>query len=215
MSSHSKGNEKNSKPPETREETEGPHPAELVADGQSGYEEQQTGIKLSYVLREDEIYECLKRSGFLRADGRTFAPEIAGLAILAVVFLVIGAVTYRGLFYLCAALCAAALAVLGAVPYRNSRVRAHAVADGHTIRMEVYPDRIRIVRGAERREIPLDGTAECAQIEDMIVLYVPEADGRKAGRRMIILPLRCVGPRVLPEVQAMILAGTRPKKIPR
>lgn len=213
MSSHSKENETTSKPPETREETEGPHPAQPVADGYGGYEE-QAGIELSYILSEDEIYECLKRSGFLRTNGRMFAPAIAGLAVLAVVFLVIGATTYQSLFYLCAALCAALLVVLGVSPYRNGRTRAHDGADGRTIRMEVYPDRIRVSRGTKRWDVPLDGTAECAQTENMIVLYVPEPDGpkREADRRMVILPLRCVGPRVLPEVQAMILAGTRPKR---
>ena len=217
MSSHSKENETNSKPPETREETEGPHPAELVTDGNGGYEEQQTGIELSYVLKEDEIYECLKRSSFLRTNGRVFAFEIAGLAVLAVVFLVIGITTYRSLFYFYAASCATLIVVLGVFPYQNNKARAHSSADGHTIRMAVYPDRIQLGRGTKRWDVPLDGTAECAQFENMIVLYVPERNDpkRRVGQRMIVLPLRCVGPRVLPEVQAMIVAGTRPKKIPR
>lgn len=217
MSSHSRENETNPQPPEPREETEGPHPAELVTDGNEGYEEQQTGIELSYVLKEDEIYECLKRSSFLRTNGRMFTLEIAGLAILAVVFLVIGSTTYRSVFYFYAASCATLLVVLGVFPYQNNKARAHSSADGHTIRIAVYPDHIQLGRGTKRWDVPLDGTAECAQFENLLVLYVPEKGDqkRKVGQRMVILPLRCVGPRVLPEVQAMIVAGTRPRKMPK
>jgi hypothetical protein len=41
-------------------------------------------------------------------------------------------------------------------------------------------------------------------MKGLIVLYI--------GSQIVILPLRCIEPAVLPEVQAMLFAGTRPVK---
>lgn len=215
-----KEKEKNSKPPERES---GEHPcscaaqSKLVSAEKEDYEEQQTGIELSYALKEEEIYECLKRSGFFHMNPKTSALVMAGLTILAAVFLAAGIITSRSLFYFYAASCATLLIVLGVFPYQNNKARARSFADGHTIRMTVFPDHIQVGRGIKRWDIPLNGSAQYAQIEEMMVLYVTEKDDpkRKTGQRMVILPMRCVKQNVLPEVQAMIVAGTRPKKMPK
>jgi hypothetical protein len=189
--------------------------SKLVSAENQEFGEQQTGIELSYVLKEEEIYECLKRSSYLHMNKKTSILVMAGLAVLAIVFLAIGISTYRRLFYFYAASCATLIVVLGVFPYQSNKARARASADGHTIRMTIYPDHIQVGRGVKRWDIPLDGSAEYAQIDNMLVLYVAEKDDpkRKLGQKMVIIPMRCIKPRILPDVQAIIIAGTKPKKI--
>lgn len=218
MNSKSKEHANSSKPPEP-EESEHPRvdvqESRLVPPDGEDYEEQQTGIELSYVLKEDEIYECLKRSSYFHMNPKTMILVLSALAILAVAFLVLGITTYRGLFYFYAASCATLIILLGVFPFQNNKAKARASADGHTIRMIVYPDHIQVGRGIKRWDIPMNGTVEYAQIEDLLVLYVAEKDDpkRKIGQKMLILPMRCMKPRILPDVQAIIVAGTKPKKI--
>jgi hypothetical protein len=207
MSSSSTENEKNSKPPEP-EEPVPPHPdcqeSRLVPDESEEYEEQQTGIELSYILTEEEIYECLIYSGRLHGNRRTLVLSVSAPAILAVVFLAAGFATYRDFYYFCAVLCVILAAALGIFPRRKNRVRARAAADGCTTRMIIYPDRIEVDREAGELKILMNGTAEFAQTGNLLVIY--------AGENILIIPVRCIKPRILPDVKAMIVAGTRPKR---
>jgi hypothetical protein len=218
MSSKTRENDQNAVPPEP-DDSDYPSPdfqgSKLVSAENQEFGEQQTGIELSYVLKEEEIYECLKRSSYLHMNKKTSILVMAGLAVLAIVFLTIGISTYRRLFYFYAASCATLIVVLGVFPYQSNKSRARASADGHTIRMTIYPDHIQVGRGVKRWDIPLDGSAEYAQIDNMLVLYVAEKDDpkRKLGQKMVIIPMRCIKPRILPDVQAIIIAGTKPKKI--
>lgn len=206
---NSNSDERNSKPPES-EEPVPPHPdfqeSKLVPDESEAYEEQQTGIELSYVLKEEEVYECLKASHYFHSARKVFVPAAALLVISLIAALLTGsAATYRGV--LPAALCAVFLIVFGVLPRLNYKKRARAAADGRPVRVTVYPDRIEAERGTWRREISLDATVEMAQIEGLFALYLKE--------KMLIVPMRCITPRVLPDVQAMLAAGTRPKKMPK
>ena len=218
MSNHSKENGSNSKPPEP-EEPEHPRPdcleSVLVSDESKEYEDQQTGIELSYVLNEDEIYECLKQSGYLRGNQRFLVFFMMAFVVLAITFFTAGARTYRVFFYGYAACCAAFAAVFGALPYRSNRMKARFCADGRSIRLTVYPDRIQVESGAGQWEIPMNGSAKYAQVEKMMVLYLQEENGlgKKAASKMLILPMRCVKPQLLADVRAIIVAGTRPKKM--
>lgn len=70
--------------------------------------------------------------------------------------------------------------------------------------MEIYPDAVVITRGEKETEFPLDGESTfSAQYGNIIVLF--------HKGKMAILPIRSVEPGVLPEVQAMLLAGTKPR----
>lgn len=220
MSNHSKENGSNSKPPEP-EEPEHPRPdcreAVLVSDENKEYEDQQTGIKLSYVLNEDEIYECLKQSESLHENKRFLIFFMIIFAVSAIALFIAGAHTYRTFFYGYAACCAAFSAVFGAIAYRSNRRKTCFYVDGCSIRLTVYPDRIQVESATGQWEIPMNGSAKYAQIEKMMVLYVQEesSPGKKAVSKMLILPTRCIKPRLLADVQAIIVAGTRPKKMPK
>ncbi|MCI1989890.1 MAG: hypothetical protein LKJ59_00940 [Oscillospiraceae bacterium] len=186
--------------------------AELVSDDTEAYEEQQTGVALSYVLKEQDVYRYLRRRSFSGKWGAVFSAAFLVLLVLAFFFLTQAVRNGDGRMYFWAALYAA----IGAAALLYLRRKLHRAAEkfvtGREIRLKIYPDRMEADNSAERLKIPLDGTAECVRLPDLILLIPPDRK-RTENRetRTLILPLRCVDEAVLPYVEAMILAGTRPK----
>lgn len=180
--------------------------AELVADDDAAeYEDQNTGIRINYTLREDEIYECLKRSGFIKTTGKRAAVETVILGVLAVAFFaayLVQKITDPLIF---SVICLLLIAVIWIVPYQGIKKKARRTADGKEIKLSIYPDVIEIGEGSGYWEIPLDGACEWSRQNNMIFLYALKG-------RILILPLRSVEPAVLPEVEAMIMAGAQKRE---
>lgn len=180
--------------------------AELVLDDDAAdYEEPQTGVKLSYTLREEEVFHALGKSGFSKTLGRRAVAEGVVLALLAAWFFFQYAQSGEGavLFFGCIAVLA--LAAVALVPYLSRKKRAKEICRNERIahvEMEIYPDGIQIGRGEGEWEIPFDGSCRREKHRGLMLFF-------PAGKKhMLILPLRCIEPNVLPEIQAMILAGT-------
>lgn len=179
--------------------------AELVADETAlAFEEQNTGIKLTYTLTSGEIFKVLWKSQYTGTRIGLSAVAVVLSAAMAVVFLMQFRSTGDSRYTSLAVVCILLVLVVAIFPTAVIRAHSSKIADGREIRMKIYPDHIEMGLPGKRWEIPLDGTSECVQIENLIVLYIDD-------RNMVILPLRCVEPAVLPEVQAMLLAGTHPK----
>ncbi len=193
------------------EETEEPiawdgNEAELVADEDAAeYEDQNTGIRLNYTLRQDEIYECLRKSGFIKTTGKRAAIETVILGVLAVVFFAAYVVQKATDPLIFSIICLLLIAIIWIVPYQGIKNKARRTADGKEIKLSIYPDVIEIGEGEGYWEIPLDGTCEWTRQSNMIFLYASKG-------RILILPLRSVEPAVLPEVEAMIMAGAQKKE---
>ena len=125
--------------------------AELVLDDDAAdYEEPQTGVKLSYTLREEEVFHALGKSGFSKTLGRRAAAEGVVLALLAAWFFFQYARSGEGavLFFGCIAVLA--LAAVALVPYLSRKKRAKEICRNERIahvEMEIYPDGIQIGRG--------------------------------------------------------------------
>ena len=177
--------------------------AELVADEDAAeYEEQHTGIKLSYVLTRQEIYEALRLSGVYKHTGKRLAAESVVLFVIFLAFLLSGLVQGRqgeNLLRL-SVLCLLLIGILWLVPWYGLNARAKTLADGKKISLEIFPDIVQIGKGAGYWEIPLDGSAQIAFLPQSMALHFED--------KLLIIPLRSVEPAVLPEVHAMLVAGT-------
>jgi len=178
--------------------------AKLVADEAAEYEEQQTGIKLSYILRQQEILECLKRSGFCKTIGSRAVAESVILAIIAIAFMATYILQKDMNSLVFGVISLLLIAIIWVVPQLGMKRHAKELADGKEVHMEIYPDSIVMGENEGRWEIPLDGTSECEQGSNLLLIYYQNC--------MVTLPLRCVEPTVLTEVQAMIISGTQPKE---
>lgn len=227
MNRYSKGGGKNSKPPEQRGE---PSPAEnltapdtvlwdgtaskLVGDADAIFPEIHTGIQISYVLKEEEIYECLKKTRRVRANGRLYEAFFVAFSLVFAVLVAAGLVLQNSALFFWAVPFPVLMVLAAVLSERENKKRARKAADGHRISMQVYPDRIQVGSGKRQWKFPLDGTVRCARIGTMLALF---AEGGKDSslEKLILLPLRCVDPSVLPEVQAMIMAGTTPRRLSR
>lgn len=190
---------------------------EFISNETAEYGEGQTGIKISYVLKEKEIYECLRQAGTVKTGGRTFVFVNIALIVLSAVLLIAGIVTGKNMYYFYTAIGATMFIVFGFFPIRINHIRAKSSADGHKILMKIYPEYIQMGHEPKKWKIPLDGTVDSVKIDEMIAIFIKEKDDPKGkqGQKMVILPLRCVDPVVIPEVQAIIFAGTKHRKISR
>jgi hypothetical protein len=222
MSSYSEINETGAKPPEqensepagdgrpersTAPRGDAPHQTKLVSDDAEAFEEQQTGIAVSYVLKKEEVCECLKQTGLVKRNTWLTALPF----VFAAVFLAAGFRTgNKILFYTAFAVAGASI---GAFAPRSIGTLAKRIADGSPVYLEIFPDRIEFGHDRKYDEIPLDGTSESARVEETIALIVPASMAKGGKPHLVVLPLRCVGRAARPDVEAMILAGTKPRKL--
>lgn len=180
--------------------------AELVADEDAAeYEEQKTGIKLKYALKSGEIFTALWKTQLTQTRISIVAFAVVVCLFSAVVFSVQYTFARDSKYIMLAGLCLVLIFVLLWTPYARIRAQAKEKADGHEVRMKIYPDQIEMGREETRWEIPLDGSVRRMVFKDLILLYIDDGN-------LVILPIRCIEPAVLPEVQAMLFAGTRPDR---
>ncbi len=180
--------------------------AELVADESAAeYEEQNTGIKLKYSLKPDEVFKAMMKTQYTQTRIALSVAVVLLSAATAVLFAVKASTTGNQGLTLMPVVCVALIFVIIFMPIAGISRTAKRTAAGSKVKMKIYPDHIEMGREEASWEIPLDGTRERTVFQNLILLYID-------AKNMVILPLRCVEPAVLPEVQAMIFAGTQPKK---
>ena len=189
-----------------RSSWEGPHAA-IVSDDAEEFEEQQTGVQLSYTLKEEEIYEFLNSAEAREKSKKKYFTDIFCIILLFVLYIVNCVYSKRfdvPMFGLIVAVSVVLSYYLRRLrPRMKSRMDAETLA-GEAVRMTVYPDYLLF----GEQEIPLDGTWERVVTEHMIALFPQKKD--EYIERPIFLPMRCMEPSILPEVQAMLFAGTHP-----
>lgn len=183
----------------------------LVADDTEAFEDPQTGVRISYVLKEREVYECLKQAGCKITGGVNYAAAIVFLAIIAAAVLQVSVSQNRSFFYFLLLLCAAMAAAVVFYSRQTKRTIARKAGGGTAFRMNIFPDHIHVEHNTRQVEIPLDGTSEYAVVKNMLALFYRAAGAKE--QKMMILPLRCVDENLLPDIQAMIYAGAKPRKL--
>jgi hypothetical protein len=180
--------------------------AELVADETAElFDEQHTGISLTFSLTKDEIFKAMTK---VQYTNTRIAVSVMGIILSAgmmVYFFVQLSLNGGNEFLSLGIACGAVILLIGAVPVIKIKVQAAHAANGNEVKMKIYPDYIEMGHTGRKWEIPLNGTTQRVMFKNLMVLYIDE-------KNMVILPLRCVEPAVFPEVQAMIFAGTQPVK---
>ena len=180
--------------------------SEFVEDDDAeAYEEQYAGIKFGYALKKEEIFSCLKHSGFFKATSTRSVVEACLFTILAVMFFILFFVT-KGKINLILGVISVGLVVASVLmPRLFVGVNASKLTTGKKLFVEIYPDEISVDGGSATWKIPLDGTCIFEEFEEMFLIYLPQG-------RLFIIPTRAIEPDLLADVQAMIVAGTKPKE---
>ena len=177
----------------------------ILEDDTEEYEENQTGIKLKYVLTEEEISEIFKHTEGYQKNrilqrNQTIIHSLIFVALLCLwIFL---KNTYYAFLLIFPVACILALWI---VPIFSIKRLAKDFFSGEEISVEIYPDKITASVRESEREILLDGTSQYEIIANQMIIYPKQGNA-------LIIPIRAVDPEFLPDIQAMIVAGTNPKE---
>ena len=183
--------------------------SELVSDDDAEeYEIPETGIKISYSLTPDEMYKCLYHSRFYKTKGsraviQSIIFAFAGLIFLLTYFFTDSQYNQYNLFF--GILCFFMIAVIGLVPHFHMKSLARLMADGKTVDAEIYPTHIDIGKDDGAWSVELDGKAEIAEFDGIIMIYDDD--------RSFAIPERVIEPEVYNEIKAILLSGTMPEEI--
>ena len=180
--------------------------SEFIADDDALiYEEQQTGIKLDYQLNFNEILFCLRRFSGLRRENKKVLIETILLALAGA-----GSFVAYGMNFVVANLilgiaCLLLIGLIWIVPQQFLRNYAKTLSkEKKPIYVEVYPDEIVVGNEGKERKIELDGSCKYQEMDHMYLLFPPDGE-------ILVIPMRVIEPDFLPDVQAMLVAGTIPK----
>lgn len=180
--------------------------SELVEDDEAEvYEEKYAGIKFGYTLKKDEIFSCLKHTGQFKANGVHSIVEICLLLVLFVMFFVLFFVTKNKINIILGVISFAIIVLLIVVPRFFVGFNANKLTTGRKLSVEIYPDEIEVDSGISTWKIPLDGSCLFEEFNDMFLLFLPQ-------EKLFVIPTRAIEPDFLADVQAMIIAGTKPKE---
>ncbi len=182
--------------------------SELVADDDAEeYEIPETGIKISYALTEDEMYKCLYHGRLYKTKGKravlqTIVFAAAGMIFLLTYFLTNSQYNVYNLFF--GVLCFFMIAAIWLVPHIHMKKLAKIMADGKTVEAEIYPTHIDIGKDDGAWTVELDGKAEIAEFDGIIMIYDDD--------RSFAVPERVIEPEVYNEIKAILLSGTMPEE---
>lgn len=181
--------------------------AAFVEDDDAGkFDEEYSGIRISYKLTKDEICQSIKRAGYYTISRGKTLIETAVLVVALAVFLGSYFVYGNTVNIIMSVVCAVVLAMLWLIPHIIMRreVRAQEGRERQTT-VEFYPDEIEVSTGDKQWEIQLNATAQLEEYDDMFILYLPNT-------QIFPIPIRAIEPSVLGDIGSMLKAGTKPRE---
>lgn len=180
--------------------------ASFIEDADAAeYEEQYTGIKLSYSLTQQEAMACLKHARLYKTAGKRALLESVLLGIAGALFFVSFGF-YGGAHNLVLGILSLLLIpVLWLVPYFYLSARAKEIAGGSKTEVEIYPDEVVASSQEVRHVISLDGTSRYEEFDDLMTLITPQG-------AFFAIPMRAIEPAVIADIQGMLIAGCAGEK---
>jgi len=169
------------------------------------YEEQYSGIKLEYQLTKAELKSCIKK---ILDNKKSNIKNIIQIVILLILFVLclVQFFIYNNFFHLFLSVISLLATVfvffIPKLLFKNQYLNR---LYGKNCFVEVFPDEIIIIRkNNEKLVIPMDQSSEYEEFDDIIVIYASD-------NKILAIPLRAIEPSVIGDIQAIIVAGSRPK----
>ena len=124
--------------------------AELVEDDDAAeYEESHAGIKISYSLKKEEIYSCLKKSDSFKQRLRKSMIQAWILAVLFVFFCSAYFMMNKPGLLVCTIISVIFGILVAIMPFIDARIRASKFSTHNEINVEIYPDEIEVTNNKE------------------------------------------------------------------
>ncbi|MBR0423144.1 MAG: hypothetical protein IJJ04_00665 [Clostridia bacterium] len=179
--------------------------SELVLDDEAEeYEEEATGIKIKYKLTGDEVKNFIKHSESYKRNKEAQKKHTIIQLVVFLAMIVLGFISGSKYYFWIAAFPLVALFFIWFVPVVSVKSIIKKILLEKEITVEIFPDKIEVCKDGTEREIPLDGTCECSEYDNLISISSLEGNS-------IIIPLRAIESDFRAEVQAMIMAGSKTK----
>jgi hypothetical protein len=179
--------------------------SELVFDDETEeYEENMTGIKISYKLDKKDIYEFIKNSAPYEKKKKEKKKHTVVQAVMFLVLIVLAVVTKNNLYTFCSLIPFLTGIGLWIIPHLSMKNLVNSIYDEREYAVEIFPDKIEVLHAGLTKEFPLDESGKCEIITDKLILVYSKA------KESLIIPIRAIKPECLPDVQAMIIAGAQP-----
>ncbi len=179
--------------------------AEIVVDDEAEeYEDETTGIKIKYTLKPEEVRSFIRHSEGFRQNRKAQRKHTVIQNIVFVAMIILAIATGSEYYKWLAVFPVIALFIMWLVPFFGMKKLIRELFKNEEMSVEIFPDKIEIEGKTQCREIPLDGSCESEEFDDMIMIF--SKDGPS-----LLVPLRAVEPEFQADVQAMLLAGAKPR----
>lgn len=179
--------------------------AEIVIDDESEeYEDENTGIKIKYRLNPDEIRKFVQSSEGYEKNKKAQKKHTIIQSVVFVLMVILSAITNNRYYLVLSAFPLVSLLLIWIIPYIGMRKIIGKVLKNQEFSVEIFPDKIDVTTKNFEKEIMLDGSCESEEIENMIEIF-------SDGELSLLIPTRAVEPEFRADLQAMILAGTKPR----
>lgn len=177
--------------------------AEIVVDDESEeYEDENTGIKIKYSLKPEEVREFVQNSDGYEKNKKAQKKHTIIQSIVFVLMILLGLISGNGYYMLLSLFPLLSLLLIWVIPYVGIRKLIGNVLKNQEFWVEVFPDKIDVISRGGKKEIMLDGSCESEELKNMIEIF-------SCGELALIIPMRAVEPEFKADLQAMIFAGTR------
>ena len=178
--------------------------SELVFDDETeNYEDNMAGIKISYKLDKNDIYEFIKNSMSYEKREKEKIKFTIIQATMFAILIVLAVVTKNNLYTLVSLIPFFTGVSLWVIPILSIKNLVNNIYDENQYEVEIFPDKIEVVHAGLVKEFPLDESGRCEITDKLILVY-------SKTKEPLIIPIRSIKPDCLPDIQAMILAGARP-----
>ncbi|BED93129.1 MAG: hypothetical protein RsTaC01_1096 [Candidatus Paraimprobicoccus trichonymphae] len=178
--------------------------SELILDDETEeYEEEQSGIKLEYDLKLEEIFDFLKNSDYYaklkKMQKRNIIFELIVLVLLTITIFL----RFKSVYLFTILINLISIIVAYFRPNILIRNKAKSIFEKNKYCVEIFPDRIEVQNNNLNYEINLNNSTKCEIKENLILIY-------SENQNDLIIPTRAVEPEFLSDIQAMIFSGTEP-----
>lgn len=171
-------------------------------DDATEYEEKYSGIKFSFSLKDRELISCLKHCGW-NTNLFIFGTAVFLLTDIITLLIFILKNDRFCFFVFILAILISIFWTLSILPAFFSKLAYQKSLIGQKLDLEIYPDSIIIKENNVEQKIPLDGSCKYENFKDMFLIFLKD-------KKVFIIPKRVIEPDFLPDVEAMLIAGTKP-----
>lgn len=161
------------------------------------------GIKIKYQATLDEVYNCIETRSKNKGRGKAQIRYTIIHGILISLLIFAASAVHNQVYYALSLIPIFSIILMWILPSAVNMSTAKKTAAKGRLCVDVFRESILVKSDGAYREIKLNGTSLYEEVGDTMIITPPEGDE-------LMIPERVIDPEYLPDVQAMISAGTRP-----